>query len=192
MRIAGDINPLTHLDPETESILLRRLHLRINNFNELLMFLLRCNMDIKYVGSGEDAKVLIYYVTDYITKSALVTHVGLSAVEYAIKRNNEKFAGTGDEINNLEKVNRSLFAETVMALMSKQEVSHQQVMSYLIISGFSRRDERVLKSWHSQIRWMLGSSFLKLPSHGSTDACSIAFSYRNADLYRSCVIKLGW
>ncbi|KAJ7850249.1 hypothetical protein B0H13DRAFT_1460954, partial [Mycena leptocephala] len=114
-----------------------RLHLRINNFNELLMFLLRCNMDIKYVGSGEAAKALIYYVTDYITKSALVTHVGLSAVEYAIKRNNEKFAGTGDEISNLEKVNRSLFAETVMALMSKQEVSHQQVMSYLIISGFS-------------------------------------------------------
>ncbi|KAJ7908417.1 hypothetical protein B0H13DRAFT_1617446 [Mycena leptocephala] len=112
------------------------------------MFLLRCNMDIKYVGSGEAAKALIYYVTDYITESALVTHVGSSTVEYAIKRNNEKFAGTGDEINNLEKVNRSrsLFAETIMAFMSKQEVSHQQVMSYLVISGFCpRRDGRVLK-----------------------------------------------
>ncbi|KAJ7860952.1 hypothetical protein B0H14DRAFT_2268730, partial [Mycena olivaceomarginata] len=64
--------------------LLRRLHPRINPYNSLMMFLLRCNMDIKYVGSGEAAKALVHYVTDYVTKSALATHVGLSAVEYAI------------------------------------------------------------------------------------------------------------
>ncbi|KAJ7840460.1 hypothetical protein B0H13DRAFT_1510811, partial [Mycena leptocephala] len=135
MRITGEVNPLTHLDPETESIMLRRLHPRINNFNQLVMFLLRCNMDIKYVGSGEAAKALVYYVTDYITKSALATHVGLSAVEYAIKRNNEKFEGTDKVINSAVKVKRSLFTKTVMALMSKQEMSHQQVMSYLIGGG---------------------------------------------------------
>jgi hypothetical protein len=57
MRITGEVNPLTHLDAETESILLRRLHPHINNFNQLVMFLLRCNMDIKYIGSGEAAKL---------------------------------------------------------------------------------------------------------------------------------------
>ncbi|KAK7038370.1 hypothetical protein R3P38DRAFT_2417563, partial [Favolaschia claudopus] len=135
MRIDGSVHPVTHLDPETESIILRRLHPRINNFNQLVMFLLRCNMDIKYIGSGEAAKALIYYVTDYITKSQVTTHVGLSALEYAIKRNNEKFEGTEHAVTDLGKVNRSLFTKTVMALMSKQEISHQQVMSYLIGGG---------------------------------------------------------
>jgi hypothetical protein len=140
MRITGEVNPLTHVEPETESIILRRLHPRINNYNQLVIFLLRCNMDIKYIGSGEAAKALIHYVTDYVTKSALATHIGLSAVEYAIKKNGEKFAAvekdkSGIENGAVDQVNRSLFTKTVMALMSKQEVSHQQVMSYLVGGG---------------------------------------------------------
>ncbi|KAJ7086496.1 hypothetical protein C8R44DRAFT_650865, partial [Mycena epipterygia] len=135
MRITGEVNPLTKLDEDTESIILRRLHPRINNYNQFVMFLLRCNMDIKYIGSGEAAKALVYYVTDYITKSQLSTHVGLAAVEYAIKRNNQKYEGTEKAIQDLESVNRSLFTKTVMALMAKQETSHQQVMSYLVGGG---------------------------------------------------------
>ncbi|KAJ7215813.1 hypothetical protein GGX14DRAFT_562271 [Mycena pura] len=111
MHINGSTNPFTRVDPETESIILKRLHPRINNYNELIIFILRCNMDIKYIGSGEAAKTLVYYVTDYITKGA---------------------ASAGE---TEETVNRSLFTKTVMALMSKQEMSHQQVMSYLIGGG---------------------------------------------------------
>ncbi|KAJ7881690.1 hypothetical protein B0H13DRAFT_1629900 [Mycena leptocephala] len=135
MRIDGSTNPFTHLDKDTESIILKRLHPRINNYNDLIIFLLRCNMDIKYVGSGEAAKALVYYVTDYITKGTLSTHVGLAALEYAIKRNNDKFDPTSDTSHNRAEVNRSLFTKTVMALMSKQEMSHQQVMSYLVGGG---------------------------------------------------------
>ncbi|KAJ6572654.1 hypothetical protein B0H10DRAFT_1964367 [Mycena sp. CBHHK59/15] len=61
MRIDGTINPFTHVDPKTESIMLRRLHPRINHYNDLIMFLLRCNMDIKHIGSGDTAKALVYY-----------------------------------------------------------------------------------------------------------------------------------
>lgn len=43
--------------------------------------------------------------------------------------------GTNQEITDLDRVNRSLFTKTVMALMSKQEISHQQLMSYLIDGG---------------------------------------------------------
>ncbi|KAJ7720619.1 hypothetical protein B0H16DRAFT_1335995, partial [Mycena metata] len=132
MRVDGSVNPFTHLDPETESIVLKRLHPRINNYNELVIFLLRCNMDLKYVGSGEAAKALIYYITDYITKGQLSTHVGLVALEYAIKRNSEKFDST--DAASAE-VDRSLYTKTIMALMSKQEMSHQQVMSYLVGGG---------------------------------------------------------
>ncbi|KAJ7699720.1 hypothetical protein B0H16DRAFT_1349051, partial [Mycena metata] len=147
MRIDGSVNPFTQLDLETESILLKRLHPRINNYNELIMFLLRCNMDIKYIGSGEAAKALVYYVTDYITKSNLSTHVGLAALEYAIKRNQEKFDPTKATRFVDHEVNRSLFTKTVMALMSKQEMSHQQVMSYLVGGGdcYSSHTFKVVK-----------------------------------------------
>ncbi|KAK7027673.1 PIF1-like helicase-domain-containing protein [Favolaschia claudopus] len=135
MRVDGKTNPLTKLDPETESIVLKRLHPRINNYNDLVIFLLRCNMDIKYIGSGEAAKALVYYITDYITKGTLSTHVGLSALEYAIKRNNEKFDPQFSASHIRSEVNRSLFTKTIMSLMSKQEMSHQQVMSYLVGGG---------------------------------------------------------
>lgn len=135
MRIDGSTRSLTEVDPETGSILLKRLHPRINNFNDVILFLLRCNMDIKYIGSGEAAKALIYYVTDYITKATLPTHVALAAVEYAINRNDAKFSDiTGQDVTPYM-VRHSLFTKTVMALMARQELSHQQVMSYLIGGG---------------------------------------------------------
>ncbi|KAJ7158210.1 hypothetical protein C8R43DRAFT_882677, partial [Mycena crocata] len=155
MRIDGSVNPFTRIDLETESIMLRRLHPRINNYNELIIFLLRCNMDIKYVGSGEAAKALIYYVTDYITKGTLATHVGLAALEYAIKKNSEKFDPEKPMFHDGEEVNRSLFTKTIMALMSKQEMSHQQVMSYLVGGGdcYSSHTFKIVK-WGEYDRLM--------------------------------------
>lgn len=133
MRIDGSTKSFTELDEETQSILLRRLHPRINNFNDLVIFLLQGNMDIKYIGSGEAAKALVYYVTDYITKQTLPTHVGFSALVYALNQNAKKFAANPHM--DLFKQRNSLFTKTVNSLASRQEMSHQQVMSYLIGGG---------------------------------------------------------
>ena len=46
-------------------------------------------MDTKFIGSGLSAKAVIYYITDYITKSQLKTHVAFAALELAIKKLNE-------------------------------------------------------------------------------------------------------
>ncbi|KAJ6579753.1 hypothetical protein B0H10DRAFT_1637725, partial [Mycena sp. CBHHK59/15] len=135
MRIDGSTRRFTELDEETQLILLRRLHPRINNFNEFVLFLLKCNMDIKYIGSGEAAKALVFYVTDYITKSSLPAHVGFAAIEYAIKRNNEKFASLQHTTASESEIDKSLFTKTVMSIMANQELSHQQVMSYLVGGG---------------------------------------------------------
>ncbi|KDQ65222.1 hypothetical protein JAAARDRAFT_117660, partial [Jaapia argillacea MUCL 33604] len=132
MRMNGCIQEKTELDSETYSILLRCLHPRINNHNDLLVFLLACNIDIKYIGSGEAAKALVYYVTDYITKNNLSAHVGLKALAYAIKQNDNKYAGM--EVDNLVE-EKSLFVKAVNSMMASQEVSHQQVMSYLVGGG---------------------------------------------------------
>ncbi len=132
-RVNGQTRSLTELDPETSSILLRRLHPWINNYNDLILFLVQCNMDIKYIGSGEAAKALVYYVTDYITKQTLPTHVGFSALQYAIVKNNEKFDGdvqTGDNAKA-----RSMVTKVVNQLAARQEMPHQQIMSYLVGGG---------------------------------------------------------
>ena len=133
MRIDGKTRAITNLDEETQSILIKRLHPRINNFNDVVIFLMQCNMDVKYIGSGEAAKALVYYITDYITKESLATHVGLGVLAYAIKQNDAKYYENKNALDSDK--SKSLFVKTVNAMMARQETSHQQVMSYLIGGG---------------------------------------------------------
>jgi hypothetical protein len=43
-------------------------------------------MDIKFIGSGPAAKAIIYYITNYITKSLLKTHVAYAVLELTAKK----------------------------------------------------------------------------------------------------------
>jgi hypothetical protein len=47
-----------------------------NNFNETMIEAIRNNMDIKFIGSGSTAKAILYYITDYITKTQLQAQHG--------------------------------------------------------------------------------------------------------------------
>ncbi|VDC00928.1 unnamed protein product [Peniophora sp. CBMAI 1063] len=138
MRIDGSTQPLTEIDEETGSILLRRLHPWINNFNDVVLFLLQSNMDVKYIGSGQAAKALVYYITDYITKGTLPMHVGLAAVISAIKKTEAAMQvdAASDEDPIAASVQRRRFLiKCVNAMMGRVELSHQQVMSYLVGGG---------------------------------------------------------
>ncbi|KAI9060844.1 hypothetical protein FKP32DRAFT_1550217, partial [Trametes sanguinea] len=143
MGIDGGTCGHTYLDDESGGIVLRRLHPRIASYNDLVIFLMKSNMDIKFIGSGEAAKALLYYVTDYITKPSLPTHVGLSALSYAVQKTNEKFAHLQDSD---PKKSRGALTVTVNKMLSSQEISHQQVMSYLVGGGdvYSSHTYRVL------------------------------------------------
>ncbi|KAI0348901.1 hypothetical protein OH77DRAFT_1465904 [Trametes cingulata] len=134
MRIDGSTCERTCLDEESGGIVLRRLHPRIASYNDLVMFLVRSNMDIKFIGSGEAAKALLYYVTDYITKPSLPAHVGLGALSYAIQKTNEKFPESQSGLCDATMA-RGALTITVNKMMSSQEVLHQQVMSYLVGGG---------------------------------------------------------
>lgn len=120
MRINGSTNPETHLDDNTKSIILKRLHPRINNYTDLITFLLKCNMDIKFIGSGEAAKALVYYITDYITKSSLPTHVGLAALAYVLRQNLDS-----DSQKLKPLAPKTFMTKCVNAMMGRQEISHQ-------------------------------------------------------------------
>ena len=80
----SNYRPVSFFDPESGELTLRCLHGLVNNFNQTILDCIRCNMDIKFVGSGASAKAILYYITDYITKTQLKTHVAYAALELAI------------------------------------------------------------------------------------------------------------
>ncbi|KAI6014874.1 hypothetical protein BKA83DRAFT_4465681 [Pisolithus microcarpus] len=86
MRIDGSVRPTTFLDDEMQSIMLRQWHPRINNYNPIISFLLQCNMDIKYIGSGPATKALVYY-------SDLKVNVGLESLHTALRSHEDRFEG---------------------------------------------------------------------------------------------------
>ncbi|KAJ7839679.1 hypothetical protein B0H14DRAFT_2313180, partial [Mycena olivaceomarginata] len=88
---------------------------------------IRCNMDIKFIGSGPTAKAVLYYITDYITKSQLQAHVAYAALELAVNKL-EEFNPKEDDLTSRAK---RLLQRCAHSMISKQELSGQQVASYL-------------------------------------------------------------
>lgn len=116
------------IDPETGQICLRCLDGLVNNFNITILEAVRCNMDIQFIGSGESAKAMIYYITDYITKSQLKSHVAYAALQLAVK----KCEDISDEEDAFTVKSKRLLQKCAYALISHQEMSAQQVASYLM------------------------------------------------------------
>ena len=66
--------PMTSID-DTGAITLKKIEAWINTFTPMVTYLLRCNTDVTSLASGTAIKGVIMYVSDYITKTALKTHV---------------------------------------------------------------------------------------------------------------------
>ncbi|EJD40480.1 hypothetical protein AURDEDRAFT_70014, partial [Auricularia subglabra TFB-10046 SS5] len=115
------------IDPETGELNLRCLDGLVNNYNSTMLECLRCNMDIKFIGSGPSAKAVLYYVTDYITKSPLKAHVSYAALQLAVNKVGE----LGPEYNEPSLRTKRLLQKCAHAMISHQELSAQQVASYL-------------------------------------------------------------
>ncbi|KZT53695.1 hypothetical protein CALCODRAFT_528396, partial [Calocera cornea HHB12733] len=143
MRMDGTTRKTSEIDPQTGAILLRRLHPRINEYNNVMMFLLQCNMDIQYLGSGEASRAALYYITDYITKSSLKVHAGMTALIYALQKNRDKFAQSPELGPNVQ--SKSLVNKLLNSMMARQEVSHQQVMSYYVGGGDCYKSDKFAK-----------------------------------------------
>ncbi|KAJ7811873.1 hypothetical protein B0H13DRAFT_2472163 [Mycena leptocephala] len=89
---------------------------------------IRCNMDIKFISSGPAAKAVIYYITDYITKSQLQAHVAYAALEGAV----QKWGEYDPEYDDLSSRAKRLLQKCAHSMISNQELSAQQVASYLM------------------------------------------------------------
>ncbi|CAF1484221.1 unnamed protein product, partial [Adineta steineri] len=124
---------VSSIDPETGHISMRRSHPWINNFNEYIISACRSNMDIKFIWTGSDAKALVYYITDYITKTSLSFHDTFSLIQKSIT----SFRNVADQTETESAIERSrkLVLRCYSTLASQQELSGVQVASYLMNWG---------------------------------------------------------
>jgi hypothetical protein len=117
----------TEFDLTTGELQMRCLDGLVNNFNTSIIELIRCNMDIQFLGSGPSTKAVIYYITDYITKAQLKTHVAYAALALAV----QKLEATtlSDDLPTTRA--KRLLQKCAYSMIAHQELSGQQVASYL-------------------------------------------------------------
>ncbi|KAJ3878158.1 hypothetical protein F5051DRAFT_296361, partial [Lentinula edodes] len=125
---AARTESLSFFNPVNGELTLRCLDGLVNNFNEYILRAIRCNMDIKFIGSGASAKAVLYYITNYITKSQLKAHVAYAALERAVKRLDEHEANDDPLTVRAKK----LLQKCAYMMISQQELSAQQVCTNLL------------------------------------------------------------
>ncbi|CAF4334893.1 unnamed protein product, partial [Rotaria sp. Silwood2] len=133
LRMPRKLVPVSTIDPDTGHISMRRSDPWINNFNEYLIAACRSNMDIKFIWSGSDAKALVYYITDYVTKMSLSFHDTFSLIQKSIASLKNLWHET-DKESAIEK-SRKLVLRCYNTLASQQELSGVQVASHLMNWG---------------------------------------------------------
>ena len=112
----------------TGELQMRCLDGLVNNFNNTMIELMHCNMDIQFLGSGPSTKAVIYYITDYITKAQLKTHVAYAALALAVQKL-EQTVST-DDLPTVRA--KKLLQKCAFSMIAQQELSGQQVASYLV------------------------------------------------------------
>jgi hypothetical protein len=130
MRMPRKLVAISTIDPDTGYISMRRSAEWVNNFNEYLIAACRSNMDIKFIWSGSDAKALVYYITDYVTKMSLSFHDTFALVQNSITSFKNSMHQSNSD-NAIEK-SRRLVLRCYNSLASQQELSGVQVASYLM------------------------------------------------------------
>ena len=118
----------TQVDSETGAITLKKLEPWINTFTPLLTYLMRCNTDVTCIWSGTAMKAVLVYITDYITKTGLKTHVVFETIKSVFDKHRDTMEGT---IPEKEKA-RVLINKIVNLLSTKLEMGAPMVCMYLL------------------------------------------------------------
>jgi len=122
------MEPATFFDKNMGELTMQKLDGMVNNFNTVMLQAIRCNMDIKFIGSGGLAKAALYYITDYISKAQLKVHVTFTMLEIALK----KLSTRTDNDDNITTKAKQLLMKCANALIGLQELSAPQVVSYVL------------------------------------------------------------
>ena len=136
-----NVEATTHFS-EAGSLVMRRLDGMVNNYCPTIAEACRCNSDIKFMASGDAAKSVLFYITDYISKPQQKSHVSFGALEVALKKLGDYDPTETDPDTRLKQT----LQKCVFSVMSKQELSGQEVASDLKGHGdhYSSRKHRNL------------------------------------------------
>ena len=113
---------------ETGAIIMRKLEPWINTFTPLVTYLLRCNTDVTSLSSGTAIKSVTMYVSDYITKTTLKTHVIFDTIRSVFQKNNGLMSGS---LPAKEKARRFM-TKVANLLSAKAEMGAPMIAMYLL------------------------------------------------------------
>ena len=100
----------------------------INNFSPVVSYLFRCNTDVTSLRSGTAIKGTLLYISDYITKMTLKTHVAFDSIRSVFQKNSEMLSGC--ESQHVKA--RKLMTKMVNAMSAKLELGSPMICLYLL------------------------------------------------------------
>ena len=116
------------IDFLTGAITIKKLEPWLNTFTPIVTYLFRCNTDVTSLSSGTAIKAVVIYVSDYITKSSLKTHVVFDSIKSVFHKNSEMIGGT---LPMKEKARR-IMMKVVNLLSAKMEMGAPMICMYLL------------------------------------------------------------
>ncbi|KAF8218834.1 hypothetical protein L208DRAFT_1346715 [Tricholoma matsutake] len=118
----------TKVNKETGSLDVKKKESWLNTFTPVLTYIFHCNTDVTCLMSGTAMKSVILYVSDYITKAPLKTHVIFESIRSIFTKNMELVNGT---LPSREKARR-LMAKVVNLLSARMEMGAVMISMYLL------------------------------------------------------------
>jgi hypothetical protein len=118
----------TEVDPSTGALNMKKGEAWINTVTPVLTYLFRCNTDVTSLLSGTAIKAVIAYVSDYITKPSLKSHVIFSTIKSVFDNSSELLGGT---LGQREK-SRKIITKIVNSLTSQLEIGAPMAALYLL------------------------------------------------------------
>ena len=118
----------TEIDPETGSINMKKSESWLNTVTYVVTYLFRCNTDITSLRSGTAIKGVLLYVSNYVTKPALKTHVIFETVHSMFQKHSEMIGGSEPRNDKVWK----LMTKIINSLSAKMEMGNPMVCMYLL------------------------------------------------------------
>ena len=118
----------TEIDMETGRIDMKKRESWLNTFTYLVTYLFRCNTDITSLRSGTAIKGVLLYVTNYVTKSSLKTHVIFDTVRSMFQKHSDIIGGSDTRKSKA----RKLMTRIVNSLSAKMEIGSPMACMYLL------------------------------------------------------------
>ena len=127
-RFPGQLFSETEVDMETGAIQMKKKESWLNTFTYVVTYLFRCNTDITSLRSGTAINGVLLYVSKYVTKPALKTHVIFETVRSMFLKNSEVIASSDSRKDKA----RKLMTKIVNSLSAKLEIGSPMASMYLL------------------------------------------------------------